>query len=251
MPYDHRKHAGNPGDVWKHFMLAEALEHLLAKNLISYYVESHLGCPEYLLEAPGEWSGGIGRCWQNLRDLQKFCLFRTLQEVNGRALRTYLGSAGLALKLAQSHHSPITAEGWDTSPRVAAAWSSRQEMKFHQGDGFSGVRSLLNRLESAKTAMPALLLIDPPYRELGEAKRASDLLETAADAGWTVLWWQMLGEETLSDVSCNISTFSIEFEEAGMDGGDWMGATMALAGPDRDLAGQLRQNASDFIKLMR
>ncbi|HNY34810.1 MAG TPA: hypothetical protein PKK68_09165, partial [Methanothrix soehngenii] len=61
--YDHRNHAGNAGDVWKHFILLEAADWLLASGGSLAYAESHAGRPEYILNAPGEWQGGIGRVW--------------------------------------------------------------------------------------------------------------------------------------------------------------------------------------------
>ena len=245
MQYDHRQHAGNAGDVWKHFILTEVLERLLAKGKICTYVESHVGYPEYSLGTPGEWSGGIGRCWQRLPLLEEFCLFKLLEEINGYRLKTYLGSASLALKMAERHRVPITAEGWDTHPCVAEAWASRPGLRFHQGDGFPGVIGLIGRSD------PSLLLIDPPYLEAGDARRAADLLDTAVEAGWIVLWWQMMGAETLSQASCSMSKFSLEFQEAGLDGGRWKGATMAIAGANPDLVEHIRLRAANFLDFIQ
>ncbi len=73
--YDHRMHAGNAGDVWKHFLLLEAADCLLTPDSSLVYAESHVGRPEYSLKAAGDWEGGIGKIWPVLPSLLKFLLF--------------------------------------------------------------------------------------------------------------------------------------------------------------------------------
>jgi len=57
MRYNHRNHAGNAGDVWKHFILAEVAEYLLAKEKNLVYIESHWVIQNTLLKslANAEW----------------------------------------------------------------------------------------------------------------------------------------------------------------------------------------------------
>jgi 23S rRNA (adenine2030-N6)-methyltransferase len=43
--YDHRVHAGNAGDVWKHFLLLEAANYLLDSDSSLVYAESHVDAP--------------------------------------------------------------------------------------------------------------------------------------------------------------------------------------------------------------
>ena len=50
MEYDHASHAGNAGDLWKHFILLEVADFLLSKPGDWIYVESHAGSPEYSLK---------------------------------------------------------------------------------------------------------------------------------------------------------------------------------------------------------
>ena len=80
--YDHRVHAGNAGDVWKHFLLMEAADWLLKGSNRLIYAESHAGRPHYPLKAPGEWEEGIGRIWHLLPSLQSFAYFRILCKLN-------------------------------------------------------------------------------------------------------------------------------------------------------------------------
>ena len=61
--YQHRFHAGNVGDVWKHLVLVEVLRGMRAAGGAITYVESHAGEGDYALEPTGEWTEGIGRLW--------------------------------------------------------------------------------------------------------------------------------------------------------------------------------------------
>ena len=80
--YNHRVHAGNAGDVWKHFLLLEAADCLLDPDGSLVYAESHVGRPEYALRAPGDWEGGIGKIWPHLPSLKNFCYFDILADLN-------------------------------------------------------------------------------------------------------------------------------------------------------------------------
>jgi len=72
MAYDHRRHAGNAGDLWKHLVLAEVAERLLAAG-IRVYVESHAGRPGYQLRSGGRGgSGGSGRFRRRWRPIPTF-----------------------------------------------------------------------------------------------------------------------------------------------------------------------------------
>jgi len=66
------------------------------KNL--FYIESHVGYPEYALEKPGEWQDGIGKCWKRLDVLKEFSYFGILDKMNPSGLMNYPGSAALVLK---------------------------------------------------------------------------------------------------------------------------------------------------------
>lgn len=249
MRYNHRNHAGNAGDVWKHFILAEVAEYLLAKEKNLVYIESHVGYPEYALETPGEWQGGIGRCWKHLDVLKEFSYFGILDKMNPSELMIYPGSAVLVLKAAEKAGYGLKADVWDVNLEVAASWHyvtlpGSDKIRFHLGDGFSGVESLMDRFK------PALLLIDPPYLEKRDLERAVDLLERGARSGWTVLWWQMADVGAMPEIYCNVDVYSMNFSDVGMSCDRWRGATMTLAGSD-DLKDFVNQRAGNFLRIMR
>lgn len=241
--YDHRNHAGNAGDVWKHFILTEVAELLLWERTDLVYAESHVGRPEYSLQRQGEWRGGIGRCWEHLPLLLDFQYFRILAEMNPDGLQIYPGSAQLVLKAAASRIRDLQAEIWDVDPAVAPAWRGWARVRLHIGDGFSGASSLLNK------SLPGFLLIDPPYIHPRDSKLAAALFAQAERAGWIALWWQMMEDEHHLEDSGEC--FDLQFSETKMDGGRWRGATIALAGADEDLLRHLRERTDGFLEVLK
>ncbi len=278
--YDHRVHAGNAGDVWKHFLLLEAANCLLDPDSSLVYAESHAGRPCYALRAPGDWEGGIGRIWPLLPSFLNFSYFQILSELNhGDQKRDpgsllYPGSARLIIELAQRKGAALRADVWDLDPDVISSWQEfssqdlhfsqdrspqsalRSGLAFRQGDGFSGALFRLAGSSAAGAGLvgsPAgLLFIDPPYVKSEDARLAGDLLQKAKDRGWIVLWWYMMGMKTVPD---GLETFELHFSDAGLDGGRWKGAVMACACPDGEqcdcLLDHLHRQAEDFVAKCR
>lgn len=284
--YDHRVHAGNAGDVWKHFLLLEAADFLLEPGGSLVYAESHAGYPEYILNAPGDWEGGIGKIWPLLPNLVDFCYFDILKNLNredspnapsshiagGQAALSgpasipqptsrpiiYPGSALLIYELAKKRRASLQADVWDNDAAVADAWKSYSnsacpdcssepsEIVFQRGDGFAGVMAHLDR------SAPGLLFIDPPYVYPKDSQLAEELLQAARDRGWIVMWWYMMDVLTVPD---NLHTFELLFSEAGLDCGRWAGAAVALAGRrDKRLGGlisYLHRRREAFIRILK
>jgi 23S rRNA (adenine2030-N6)-methyltransferase len=248
--YDHRVHAGNAGDVWKHFVLAETADLLLESGRGLVYAESHVGRPEYLLGSRGEWIGGIGRCWKHLPSLLNFCYFKVLADLNPHGLWRYPGSARLVLEASMRHGSKLQADVWDIDSEVAAAWTALPDLSginFHKEDGFSGVVSLLDR------SPPGLLLIDPPYVDAKDVTLAEDLLFRALERGWMVLWWSMMGTDAAPQ-SCSPYSpelLSLRFADAGMECGRWDGAIMALHGANHHLIERIQRQAAALLRILK
>jgi len=262
--YDHRVHAGNAGDVWKHFLLLEAANCLLDPDSSLIYAESHVGRPYYALRAPGDWEGGIGRIWSLLPSLLNFSYFRILSELNQGVQKRdpgslfYPGSAQLIFELAQRKGAALRADVWDLDSAVEKSWQEissqdkspqsalRSRLTFHQGDGFLGA---LSRLAGSPAG---LLFIDPPYIKPDDAWFAGNLLQKAKDRGWIVLWWYMMDMKTVPD---GLETFELHFSDVGLDGGRWKGAVMAYAGPDGvqsdRLLDHLHRQTEDFMAKCR
>ena len=274
--YDHRMHAGNAGDVWKHFLLLEAADCLLTPDSSLVYAESHVGRPAYSLKAAGDWEGGIGKIWPVLPTLLNFSYFDILNELNPRGLATYPGSARLVWELARRKGSKLEIEAWDTDSEVAAAWREYPEttsLSFHLGDGFSGVMSLLDE------AIPGLLLMDPPYLDPGDTSAAERLFDRARELEWTVLCWylvemadkkDMMDATNIADimevkgrlVHGNLSKsrfhetsyesfheFSIRFSEIGLNYAGAKGCAVAMNSPDGSLIRRMEGRIEEFRKI--
>lgn len=242
--YDHRIHAANAADVWKHFILAEVVDYLSTGRRELTYLESHAGHLEYTLPNQGQWLGGIGRCWRHLPELRRFKYFEILADMNPEGLRIYPGSVGLVLEAARRCGLDLDVEVWDIDPELAHEWMPWPEINFHRGDGFSGAGFILGELR------PGLLLIDPPYVDCTDAERAYQLFLRAGELGWTALWWSM-DECLAAPVMCDgIEMHTLRFADAGLDGGRWGCATMALYGRDLCLSEHLRKRSLDLIDVM-
>jgi 23S rRNA (adenine2030-N6)-methyltransferase len=260
--YDHRVHAGNAGDVWKHFLLLEAADCLLTPDSSLVYAESHVGRPEYFLKAACDWEGGIGKIWPVLPSLLNFCYFYILNELNPRGLMRYPGSARLVWELARRKKALLDFEVWDIDAEVVLAWLdylNRPEIPFfsiHLGDGFSGVMSLLNE------AIPGLLLIDPPFLDPEDVNAAEELFDRARELGWTVLCWHMVGTIDTMDTNGreflpesrfheSFHEFPIRFSQIGLDYCGAKGCSVAVNSPHEFLEHRLEGRIEEFRKIIQ
>lgn len=239
MTYDHREHAGNAGDLWKHFLLSEAAAYLLSISDHLVYAESHAGYPEYRLEPEGEWRWGIERCW-HARSWIESPYFSVLEEMNGDKLLRYPGSAQIVIRLGRALGRRVLAEIWDISEDVEKSWRVCPDAHFHLGDGFSGIMNLL------KIREPGLLLIDPPYQE--DHDRAIYLLKEASDCGWAAMSWHIMDKVEFPE---GLDLYPLVFHEVGLEGGRWRGCTVAVASDDVRLGRHLRLRAGKFISALR
>ena len=278
--YDHRVHAGNAGDVWKHFLLLEAADCLLDIDGSLVYAESHVGRPEYALRAPGDWEGGIGKIRPLLPSLGNFCYFKILADLNPESKSfvpcrapvsgtipvqisrpiLYPGSARLIYELAKRKGTNLQADVWDNDSCVARSWENftltaaaksaglfpSAKIVFHQGDGFLGVLSSLHRFP------PGLLFIDPPYLDPQDARLAEKLLQRARERGWIVLCWYMMDMKTRLE---GLQTFELRFSEVGLEGGRMKGANVAFAGGECErfdhLISHLHRQIEKFIRVLK
>jgi 23S rRNA (adenine2030-N6)-methyltransferase len=269
--YDHRIHAGNAGDVWKHLIISIAAEHLLSSRCngsrgdsVLRYAESHAGRPIYLLQESGEWRSGIGRIWSRIQPAARDCsavvptsnpYVSVLRGLNPSGLRAYPGSAQIVVSIAEQLQASTSVDLWDIDIDVVAAWDKKMDeagstlakcdLRVHHADGFEGVSGLIECSED-----PGLLFIDPPYVECRDMERASSLLLRSSDLGWTVLWWQMMDTRTMPKRIRDFSEFSMEFEDLGMSGGRWKGSTVFLCSPDSMLAKAVEDGISSFINIL-
>lgn len=192
--YDHRFHAGNVGDVWKHCVLVALLERLRAGRVA--YLETHAGRGRYPLGATGEWTEGIGRLWADPGSAGGDAVDRYLQLCHRLAPgderpHTYPGSP-LFARAVLGAAAPLVL--WERAPDTCA--SLRQEFagddaaRIHCGDGLAALEDALAAAEASADHVVAL--IDPPYSQKRDWAAVADALVRAvhrAPRASLMLWY--------------------------------------------------------------
>lgn len=181
MHYQHRFHAGNFADVFKHALLAELLAALNAKPAPWCYLETHGGSGMYELDdvaarRTGESREGIGRLQQTATlpaALQTYWALVRRANDNG-ALRRYPGSPLFALMLARPQDRVIVCEKVpEVAAELRALLADDPRASVHVRDGYESI-ALLPPKERR-----GLVLIDPPFERVDEFDAVADFLATA------------------------------------------------------------------------
>ncbi len=170
LAYRHAFHAGNVGDVLKHWLLVEVLARLNAKEKPWTYFETHAGAGVYSFSRPiggrlpTEWQQGIGRLWANRQEAPA-ALTRYLDQVAAfnpdGALTLYPGSPALARALARSQPSDrlILVERHPTDLELLQRlFANDPQVCVVPGDGWSVVLPMM-----PPAVRRGLVLIDPSY----------------------------------------------------------------------------------------
>jgi 23S rRNA (adenine2030-N6)-methyltransferase len=180
--YQHRYHAGNFADVFKHVLLCGLLEALSRKPAPWGYLETHAGTGSYDLgddaaQRTGEWGDGIGKLWRPE-------VLATLPESFAGALRAlnpdgplrhYPGSPLLAQGIARDDDRIVLCER--QAPVVAelrAHFAADARVAIHQRDGYEAYALLPPEQKRG------VVLIDPPFERPDEFDAAADFVERAA-----------------------------------------------------------------------
>ncbi|MCL7461820.1 23S rRNA (adenine(2030)-N(6))-methyltransferase RlmJ [Pseudomonas sp. NW5] len=203
MNYRHAFHAGNHADVLKHAVLCRLLNLLTRKDKPLACLDSHAGIGLYDLLGPeaqktDEWREGIGRLWL-AEDLPPI-LAEYREQVRALnpdgAPRYYPGSPEIARALSRECDRVLLNE---KHPEDAALlkdnMAGTRRVKVQQADGWLMPKALLPVAEKR-----ALLLIDPPFEEVGDLERCVEALKTAiARMRQTVvmIWYPIKDERQL------------------------------------------------------
>jgi 23S rRNA (adenine2030-N6)-methyltransferase len=179
--YDHRYHAGNHGDVWKHVGWL-ALLAAYKRDQITI-VDTHAGRGGYDLADRGEWMGGIGPLWGHRpkgTSSGSGAVDRYVAKVPRRMW--YPGSPMLAAASLRRGDRLIAYEqDVGAAAALRAALSDKPHCRVVVGDGWAAPEL------AAKD--PCVVLIDPPFVEKEDWGRAVDVLGVSWRAGHHVLLW--------------------------------------------------------------
>lgn len=181
--YEHRFHAGNAADVFKHTALVAILDRLRSSTSSLSYVDTHAGAGRYHLGPEGEWKDGIGRLLAALDDEAPREVLRYTALLDARPSKKgvrYLGSPLLAARA-------LYGEGGDgTDARVRLheiddGAASHLEVALQRYPGArvvvsDGVAALAAGLPDVAEAEELFVLVDPPWVDKAEWTIVPDAL---------------------------------------------------------------------------
>jgi 23S rRNA (adenine2030-N6)-methyltransferase len=197
MNYRHAFHAGNFADVFKHAILARILVYLTRKDAPLRFLDTHAGIGRYNLtgaeaQRSGEWRHGVAR----LRNADPppavaALLAPYLQalgplDAQGRT-QAYPGSPAIAQSLLRAQDRIALCELHPEDRAALVANMGRDaRLSIVEIDGYVALNAWLPPKEKR-----GLVLIDPPYEAVNEAKHVVEALARALHkwpTGTYALW---------------------------------------------------------------
>lgn len=196
--YDHRYHAGNAADVWKHAALLAWLG--VPRVRPCTVVEVHAGAGTHKVEPNGEWTEGLlpvlvapHEAPAAVRRLQDQSAYRHVRAGRG-GLRTVLGSPVLALQSLGTADRLVAFElDLGAATALSAAFKQDPRAKAVHGNGWLGT---LTEAEAAGPGRDVLIHVDPPYADRQDWEDASAIVDrilaVRPDAG-VLVWYPIKG----------------------------------------------------------
>jgi 23S rRNA (adenine2030-N6)-methyltransferase len=197
MNYRHAFHAGNFADVFKHVLLARILVYLMRKEAPLRFLDTHAGIGRYDLtgaqaQRSGEWRHGVAR----LKDANPPAPIAALLEPYLKAVgpldaqgrtKTYPGSPGIAQELLRAQDRIALCELHpEDRAALVANMGHDARLSIVEIDGYVALNAWLPPQERR-----GLVLIDPPYEAVNEAKHVAQALAGALakwPSGTYALW---------------------------------------------------------------
>jgi 23S rRNA (adenine2030-N6)-methyltransferase len=185
MNYRHVFHAGNFADVVKHVLLSRILVYMMRKDAPLRFIDTHAGVGRYdLTGAPaqrsGEWRHGVAR----LKDAKPSAAIAGLLEPYLKALgpldtqgrtTSYPGSPAIAQALLRAQDRIALSELHpEDRAALVAQMGHDARLSIVEIDAYVALNAWLPPMERR-----GLVLIDPPYEELNEAKHVTEALARA------------------------------------------------------------------------
>jgi 23S rRNA (adenine2030-N6)-methyltransferase len=187
--YEHRFHAGNAGDVWKHLVWLELVAGLRAGQGRLDVVETHAGAGRYRLGGTGEWMEGVGRLagWiEAPRAVQALARAQGVPAQFERVTR-YEGSPRLsAASIGESGCLRLFEADGAAAEQLARAMEPWPNASVVTGDGWS-VRPAHRR---------EVLFVDPPFAERDEWSGCVELAarwRAEAPGAMVAIWYPIKG----------------------------------------------------------
>jgi 23S rRNA (adenine2030-N6)-methyltransferase len=168
--YRHAFHAGNFADCMKHALLIWLLRALARKDSGFCVLDTHAGSGRYDLSGPqaertGEWRDGIARLMEDPHARQNPAIADYVTTVAGLGL--YPGSPRITRAMLRPQDRLVACELHpEEQLSLRRLFRADAQVAVHLRDGYEGLRAFLPPKERR-----GLVLIDPPFEELGEFDR--------------------------------------------------------------------------------
>jgi 23S rRNA (adenine2030-N6)-methyltransferase len=191
MNYRHAYHAGNFADVLKHAALVAVLTHLVKKDAPFAVVDTHGGRGLYDLggveaEKTGEAKGGIARLLGE--PSLPGVLARYAEIVRKAGQGRYPGSPWIAAQFLRAKDRLVAVEKHpEDYEALAALLGKNTRARAVMGDGYAELKRLLPPQQRG-----GLVLIDPPYEDTQEFRKAAAALvnaHTRFENGIYLFWY--------------------------------------------------------------
>ena len=200
LSYQHIYHAGNHADVIKHLTLLSVLDKLQQKNKPYTLIDTHAGAGMYRLtdakaQKNAEYQSGVGLLSDaTLLQHPSSLLQKYWDGISAAyAQQQYLGSAGwMQDYLRPGDHGHFCELHPAVYPELHA-YLTKSNAHCYQQDGFKQLVALLPPL-----AKRGVVLIDPPYEQIGEYSACVTTLEQSLKrwaTGCYLLWYPLICSE--------------------------------------------------------
>lgn len=197
LSYQHIYHAGNHADVIKHLTLLSVLDKLQQKSKPYTLIDTHAGAGMYALndakaQLNSEYKSGVGLLSQVSLEQAAAPLLALYWEGLSKAYaqQQYLGSAGwMQSYLRPNDHGHFCELHPAVYPQLAD-YLTQPNAHTYQQDGFKQLIALLPPL-----AKRGVVLIDPPYEQIGEYSQCVHTLEQSLKrwaTGCYLLWYPLI-----------------------------------------------------------
>jgi 23S rRNA (adenine2030-N6)-methyltransferase len=218
MNYRHSFHAGNFADVLKHVVLSRLIEYLKLKDKAFRVVDTHAGAGVYSLRGgdaarTGEWHEGIEKMLGTEFSSDSASLFQpyfhAVQSVNPKGnLENYPGSPKISRYLMRKQDRLTAIELHPADAKLLAReFAGDFQTRVIELDGWLALGGHLPPKEKR-----GLVLIDPPFEEVGEFGRIVSGLRRAYDrwpGGIYALWYPIKDRKA-------VAAFQEELRETGI-----------------------------------
>ena len=195
--YEHRFHAGNVGDVWKHVALCGWLRALTADSEPIHFVDTHAGAGMHTVGPTGEWTAGIGRLDAIAEPPVWPPEIAAFLEAAGRSRQVdrgglYPGSPAIAAGMLRPDDR-LTFVEQAAGPRqfLASHFEPDERVEVRGGDGLSELANEV-RGEGKRT----VAFVDPSYTRREEWGEVANALVAALASRPTLpilLWYPIKG----------------------------------------------------------